>query len=77
MLSNSVWAYEILLHSLVFLLCAFSDIFLIGMVYSRPCFSTNINLAIANSRGILCLVRIFLLAFHMQLVQVSSYLTSV
>ena len=69
-MSNTTWALEVALHILTFLISICSDIFLIGMLYSRSCFSTNINLAISNSRGILCLIRIVLLALHMQLVQV-------
>lgn len=52
------------------------DINIIAVIYSKTCFSTNINLALANTKIVINAVRFAVLTVHFILVQVTfSYFT--
>ena len=46
------------------------DVMIITGVYNKVRFSTNINLALANSKGVISFVRLGLLILHLIIVQV-------
>ena len=55
------------------LLC---DVMIISGVYSKVRFSTNINLALANCKGVISFVRLGLLILHLIIAQVRFKLSS-
>ena len=46
------------------------DVNIIAVIYSKTCFSTNINLALANTKIVINAVRFAVLTVHFILVQV-------
>ena len=61
---------EIVLHIFTFFFCMACDVNIIAVVYSKTCFSTNINLALANTKIVINGVRFAILTVHLLLVQV-------
>ena len=52
-------------HCLTLLVCLLADAFLLGMIRSKPSFSTSINLALAHTRLVLAAARTAILALHL------------
>ena len=63
---------EIVLHIFTFIFCMACDVNIVAVVYSKTCFSTNINLALANTKIVINAVRFAVLTVHLILVQVIS-----
>ena len=61
---------EILQHIFTFVFCMVCDVNIIAVIYSKTCFSTNINLALANTKIVINAVRFAVLTVHFILVQV-------
>ena len=63
---------EILQHIFTFVFCMVCDVNIIAVIYSKTCFSTNINLALANTKIVINAVRFAVLTVHFFLVQVNN-----
>ena len=57
--------HEISLHVFIIIFCILCDLVIIIGVYSNTRFSTNINLAFANSKVVILFIRAALLVLHL------------